>query len=138
MTPGQKILVEDNFEKIIPIADCISTLFYIRLFELSPDIQSFFEDIQEIREHNVIGVMSSAINVFEDFESSLAQIEEIGRRYGAYGIKNEHYDAVGTALLWSLEQGLDKEFTLESMAAWRSMYGLLSSAMRSAASEAAA
>jgi hemoglobin-like flavoprotein len=52
-----------------------------------------------------------------------------------YGVEDRHYATVGEALLWTLEQGLGKDFTAEVREAWASAYGLLSRTMMDAASE---
>ena len=36
---------------------------------------------------------------------------DLARRHVAYGVQPEHYALVGSALLWTLEQGLGDEFT---------------------------
>ncbi len=43
-----------------------------------------------------------------------------------------HYDSVGAALLWTLEQGLGDAWTAEVKAAWAAAYALLAGVMRDA------
>ena len=137
MTPGQKNLVRRSFIKILPISDCISTLFIIRLSELDPELRQLFDRVVEFQEHEFREVVAAAIIALEDFESVLPEIEKLGQRYAGYNIKNRHYDSVRQALLWSLEQGLDVEFTPATKEAWNVMFGLLSGAMKAAAAEVA-
>ena len=59
----------------------------------------------------------------------------MGRRHAQYGVTDGHYDSVGAALLWTLEQGLGSEWSLEVKAAWSSAYALLARVMRGAAGE---
>ena len=54
-----------------------------------------------------------------------------------YGVKDEHYEIVGGALLWTLGQGLGDAFTPEVEEAWAEAYGLLATVMKEAAAEAA-
>jgi len=49
----------------------------------------------------------------------------------------EHYDTVGAALLWTLENGLGQAWTPEVAAAWTELYELLSGIMRRAQQVAA-
>lgn len=42
-----------------------------------------------------------------------------------------HYDTVGQALLWTLEQGLGARFTPDVKAAWVSAYAMIASSMQS-------
>jgi hemoglobin-like flavoprotein len=51
----------------------------------------------------------------------------------SYGVQPAHYDSVGVALLWTLEQGLGPAFTAELRTAWASAYQLLADAMKQAA-----
>jgi hemoglobin-like flavoprotein len=57
-------------------------------------------------------------------------LEALGRRHRAYGVANEHYDAVGAALLWTLEKGLGTAWSMEARAAWAAAYRLVASLMR--------
>lgn len=48
--------------------------------------------------------------------------QDMARRHVGYGVKAAHYDTVGTALLWTLEQGLGSAFTDETKTAWATAY----------------
>jgi nitric oxide dioxygenase len=50
----------------------------------------------------------------------------------------DHYDTVGSALLWTLEKGLGEQFTDDVREAWTAAYTLLSSTMIDAAERKAA
>jgi hemoglobin-like flavoprotein len=63
-------------------------------------------------------------------------VEDLGHRHAGYGVKDEHYDSVGAALLWTLERGLGKAWTPQVAEAWTETYGLLSGVMRRAQAEA--
>ena len=54
-----------------------------------------------------------------------------------YGVRTEHYTVVGSALLWTLEQGLGARFTPAVREAWASAYGLLANVMQLGALEEA-
>jgi hemoglobin-like flavoprotein len=64
-------------------------------------------------------------------------VRNLGVRHAGYGVRDEHYDIVVAALLWTLEQGLGEKFTAEVADAWTEAYGLLATTMRDAAGEAA-
>ena len=48
-------------------------------------------------------------------------VEDLGRRHAGYGVKDAHYDSVGVALLWTLEQGLGAAWTPEAAGAWNTI-----------------
>jgi hemoglobin-like flavoprotein len=64
-------------------------------------------------------------------------VQDMGRRHVTYGVKDEDYDTVGEALLWTLQQGLGDGFTPEVKEAWIDTYTLVSSTMKAAAAQAA-
>ena len=41
----------------------------------------------------------------------LPAVEDSGKRHVGCGVVDEHYDAIGTSLLWTLGQGLGDAFT---------------------------
>jgi hemoglobin-like flavoprotein len=67
----------------------------------------------------------------------LSTVEDLGRRHARYGVTDKHYDYVGAALLWTLEQGLGRAWTPEVESAWAEVYGLVSAVMRGAAEQEA-
>jgi hemoglobin-like flavoprotein len=50
-------------------------------------------------------------------------------------VQDSHYDTVGAALLWTLEQGLGAAFTAEVREAWTETYTILATVMRQAGAE---
>ena len=69
-------------------------------------------------------------------EELVPTIADLGRRHTAYGVTDAHYDSVGAALLWTLEQGLGNAWTADVKAAWAAAYTLLAGVMRDAAKAA--
>ncbi len=65
-------------------------------------------------------------------------VQDLGRRHGDYGVQEKHYGSVGSALLWTLEQGLGAAFTPEVKSAWSETYALLAGVMQEASAKAKA
>jgi hemoglobin-like flavoprotein len=63
-------------------------------------------------------------------------VEALGKRHVAYGVTPQHYEPVGAALLWTLEQGLGDAFTPPLKAAWTEAYLTLAGVMQKAAAAA--
>ena len=70
------------------------------------------------------------------FFSLVAVLRNLGARHVGYGVREEHYVTVGTALLWTLSAGLGEKFTPEVREAWTAAYGLLADVMQFGALEA--
>ena len=57
-------------------------------------------------------------------------LTDLGRRHTAYGVMKHHYVTVGSALIWTLEQGMGKDFTAEVRDAWCAAYELMAGVMQ--------
>ncbi len=134
MTPDQKTIIRQNWTQVAPIADRAAELFYARLFEIEPSVRPLFKSVdmavQGAKLMDIIGVVVSSL---DRLDTLLPVVESLGRRHVAYGVEDAHFDAVGAALLWTLEQGLGPTWTAEAADAWGTAYAVLSGVMRSAA-----
>ena len=137
MTPEQKNLVQSTFKEVIPIADTAAKLFYGKLFELDPALKPLFKGDMEEQGRKLMQMIATAVNGLDDLESIVPAVEQLGKRHVGYGVKDEHYDTVAAALLWTLEQGLGPAFTPDVKEAWTVVYGILAGTMKAAAAQAA-
>jgi hemoglobin-like flavoprotein len=60
-------------------------------------------------------------------------LQGLGRRHVNYGVRDEHYEKVGQALIWMLENLLGDAFTAEARLAWTELYSTVAEAMKKAA-----
>src|SRR5689334_3823427 len=111
MNNAQKVLVQASFEKIAPIADAAAQLFYRRLFELDPSLRPMFRGDLEQQAKKLMGALRMIVAGLDRLEQILPGLESMARRHVSYGVKDHHYQIVGAALLWALEQGLGADFT---------------------------
>ena len=81
---------------------------------------------------------NTAVNSLNNLEAVVPAVEEMGKRHVGYGVKDEDYDVVGEALLWTLAAGLGDEFTDDVKDAWTETYVVLSTTMKNAAATIAA
>jgi hemoglobin-like flavoprotein len=134
MTPEQKQLVRETWNQVAPIADAAADMFYGRLFEADPTTRKLFQatDMAAQRQ-KLLQTLSFAISGLDDLDALVSKVEDLGRRHADYGVTDAHYDSVGAALLWTLEQGLGRAWTPAVASAWTEIYGLLSGIMRNAA-----
>jgi len=133
MTPNQIMLVQDSFQKVAPIAETAAELFYGRLFEIAPEVKKMFTSDMKEQGAKLMKTLGVVVNGLNNVEEILPAAENLAVKHVDYGVKAEHYQPVGDALIWTLEQGLGDAFTPETKDAWASTYGALSSAMINAA-----
>ena len=136
MTDKQKALVQESFEKVRPIAETAANLFYNRLFTLDPSLRGLFRGDMNEQGRKLMQMIAVAVKGLDHLEALVPAVEELGRRHVGYGVRDAHYETVGSALLWTLERGLGADFTPEVKEAWAVVYGLLTDVMQRGAKTA--
>ena len=135
MNTEQIDLVQNSFKLVEPIAEDAAALFYDRLFTLDPSARPMFKHDMKEQGRKLMQTLSIVVRGLKRLDTILPAVEDLGRRHVDYGVKDEHYDTVGAALLWTLEQGLGEAFTPDVKEAWATAYGLLAGVMKKAAAE---
>jgi hemoglobin-like flavoprotein len=137
MTPEQVKLVQDSFQKVVPIADKAADLFYDRLFMIAPEVRPLFPDDLGDQKKKLMQMLGTAVTNLHQVQTILPAVEDLGRRHAGYGVTDKHYEPVGAALLWTLEQGLGSAFTPSVKEAWTQVYLTVAGVMQGAAKQAA-
>lgn len=137
MTPEQVAMVQESFQKVVPIAGTAADLFYDRLFTIAPDVRSMFPDDLKEQKKKLIAMLATAVTNLHQVDKIIPAVEELGKRHVAYGVTAAHYEPVGAALLWTLEKGLGADFTPPLKAAWTETYMTLAGVMQNAAATVA-
>lgn len=138
MTPEKKNLVQATWKLVAPNAEKVAELFYGRLFEIDPSLKALFKSDMSEQGKKLTQMLAAAVAGLDNLEELTPAVEALGRRHVDYDVRDEHYQTVGAALLWTLKQGLGDEFTDEAEEAWTEVYVTLSSLMKSAAASTAA
>jgi hemoglobin-like flavoprotein len=134
MSPETKALLKTSWAMVAPIGDTVATLFYERLFTLDPSLRRLFKnaDMKQQR-RKLVQALTAVINGVDNLPSLVPTLEALGRNHVRYGVTDQHYDTVGAALLWTLEQGLKEAWTPAAKSAWTEAYGAVAGVMRHAA-----
>jgi hemoglobin-like flavoprotein len=138
MNREQIKLVQESFEKVVPIADAAAALFYGRLFDLDPALESLFKGDMNEQGRKLMQMIGVAVKSLDRLEQVLPAVRALGARHAGYGVREKDYDTVGGALIWTLRKGLGEDFTPETEAAWAEVYTTLAGVMKDAQAAAAA
>jgi hemoglobin-like flavoprotein len=137
MNPHQIALVRRTWKQVEPIAEQAAATFYVRLFELDPELRPLFTGDMAAQGRKLMTMIGMVVHTLDDLSLVIPAIRASGARHRAYGVQPGHYDTVGAALLWTLKRWLADEFTQEVESAWAAAYTLLANVMKDAADEAA-
>lgn len=138
MTPEQKALVKDSWSKVLPIQETAAGLFYGRLFEIAPEVKPYFKGDMKEQGAKLMKMLNTAVNGLDNIDAMVPALQDLGKRHVDYGVKDEDYDKVGEAFLWTLDQGLGEAFTNEVKEAWVVTYTTVADVMKAAAAEVSA
>ncbi|HEX6749645.1 MAG TPA: globin family protein [Longimicrobium sp.] len=135
MTPESKTLVQSSWALVEPISEAAAELFYGRLFHLDPSLRPMFRGDLKEQGKKLMQMLAVAVRGLDRLDQLVPAVEALGRRHAGYGVEDEHYDTVASALLWTLSTGLGPAFTPQVEAAWTEAYTLLATVMKNAAAE---
>lgn len=138
MTPNQIDLVQRSWAQVAPMGEAAVLMFYERLFFVDPSLRIMFRGDMTRQARKVLEMLSFTVAGLKRVHELVPLVQVLGRRHAGYGVRDEHYETVGAALLWTLEQGLGSAFTPAVREAWAAAYGLLADTMKDAAAKVAA
>lgn len=141
MSPRQISLVKESWLSVAAIDPLVvGQHFYNRLFDLDPQLRPLFRAPIPEQSKKLLTMLHYVIKKLDALDEIMGEVRKLAQRHVHYGTRPEHYNVVGSALVWTLEQGLGEAWTDELQEAWIAVYTVLAGAMIEAAnySEAAA
>lgn len=134
MTNHQISLVKSTWAMVATLEpETVGGLFYNRLFEIAPEVRAMFRTPVAEQSRKLLSMIGYVINKLDKLEDIIDEVAKLAQRHVQYGVTAEHYQVVGSALLWTLEKGLGEHWTEEVKEAWVLCYTTLANAMVAAA-----
>jgi len=134
MTPEQITLVQQSWQRAAASPERTAGLFYGRLLGTDPTIAHLFRNT-EMNEQGMkfVHMMDTAVRHLGRLPSGGAAPQDLfaalGERHAGIGVRSEHYQALGDALVWALKRILGREFSPQHEEAWWAMYTQVASVM---------
>jgi hemoglobin-like flavoprotein len=126
-------MVQKSFEKVAPLGDTVTEIFYGELFAIDPSLRPMFKGDMREQRRMLMSALALVVRSLHAPQAILEPVKAMAKRHVAYGVEPVHYALVGNALLRTLEKGLGDDFTPELREAWTGAYGMLSGVMKDAA-----
>ena len=122
--------LQQSFRKLTPKADILAVNFYDTLFDRYPETLTLFSNtrVPEQRE-KLIRSLALVIRNIERPEFLSAYLQGLGAIHVAYGVKPEHYEAMGECLMSALAVTAGKLWDAETERVWREAYQLIAEMM---------
>jgi len=135
LTTEQVALLRRSFAQIEPQGTIAALIFYRTLFNLDPSLKSMFHTSIELQARKLMDSLAYTVTCLESPEKLVPMLEAMGRRHVSYGVRDEHYDTVVSALLLMLREALGESFTPEVNTAWLKALQFVSDVMKRGAAD---
>jgi len=133
MTPKQKMLLQLSYTQISSATDEVAERFHRRLLRLDPALRR--ADLKS-EGRKLLQLIGLAVRKLDRPEEVTQAARDLGREYSDRGLTEEHFDTMGEALLWTLEQVLGEDgLDRIERTAWIHVYRTLTGWMKEGAQE---
>jgi len=130
MTPQQVIVVQRTWKTLRGVnPEILGDVFYSKLFIEMPALKRLFKNPMEAQYKKLMDMISMIVGRLQQIDEVTDNIQQMAKRHVGYGVKKAHYKLVGTALLWTLQQGLANDWNEEVEEAWLMCYNKIAGIM---------
>jgi NAD(P)H-flavin reductase/hemoglobin-like flavoprotein len=112
--------------------------FYSHLFLSHPETRAMFPISMASQRDKLVGALGHVVSRVDQLEEVTPFLQQLGRDHRRFGALSAHYPAVGASLLATLQHFLGPAWTKEVAADWAAAYGVIATAMVTAAEESEA
>ncbi|MGW0045492.1 FAD-binding oxidoreductase [Rhodococcus sp. NPDC003348] len=130
-------LVRTTFKAVAAVDDGPERLarsFYAILFSHYPGTREFFPAAMDVQRDRLLRAIGYVVGKLDETDQIVPFLAQLGRDHRKYGVTDEHYIAVGNALITALEDFAGNELWTEEVdQAWREAIALIASVMIEAA-----
>lgn len=123
LTTIQKRRILESFRRVEPALELVGQLFYLRLFRIDPSLRARFDGPTEMQARKFAAAIKLAMLSLKHDDGLGSVLKLLGARHRQLGIRSRHYRSMTRALMWTLEQSLEKSFTRETKDAWNAFLG---------------
>ena len=95
--------------------------FFERLFELAPDTKKLFRSSMVVQGRALIHIVGAIKNILKS-PDSIKTAQELAARHVKYGVKLHHFNALGTAMIQTVERCCGEQWTIEMRRAWTHVF----------------
>ncbi len=106
-----------------------SARFYVNLFAIRPEMRALFRDDLESQGMRFLTAMRAIAEGLDDPDGLEARFAGLARGHASVGVRAQHFEPMGDALMVTLGETLGAAFTEERRAAWRAAYTVVADEM---------
>ena len=128
------VMLEESFAEVAAAREDAAELFYERLFVHDPSLRAMFAsaDMKE-QGRKLMAALFLVVSSLRKLNAIVPALETLAIKHVSYGVRDEHYATVGTALIETLSLFFAQRFTLEYRRVWILAYETVATVMKAAA-----
>lgn len=131
-------LLKESFARVEHVADRVAARFYARLFIEHPELRDMFPVMMDVSRTKLLRALVRIVAGMDSPVQLEGYLGRLGHDHRKFGVRPEHYPAVGRALLTAIRDFTPEEcWTAQIEAAWISAYGEMAERMITGAERAA-
>jgi NAD(P)H-flavin reductase/hemoglobin-like flavoprotein len=131
-------LLDEFLRMISDQSDRVVGWFYAAMFLENPALRSLFPAAMDTQRDRLFRALTGAVRNLGEPETFVPMFQALGRDHRKYGVRAEHYETVGRALLTALAKYGEEVWVPEVEDAWRRAFTYMARTMIDGAQEAAA
>ncbi len=128
-------LIKESFALVEAQGSIVIEHFYAHLFAHHPDLRWMFPASMSGQRDRLFRALAVVAQQIDNLDALTPILAQLGRDHRKFDVLPEHYDAVGSSLLATLELFAGEAWTSDVAAAWQAAYDLAAKTMRTAAVE---
>jgi NAD(P)H-flavin reductase/hemoglobin-like flavoprotein len=125
--------LRESFAQVAVHGDELPLFFYADLFLKHPEVRDMFPVSMAAQRDHFTGALMKIVSQVDSIDDLTRFLQALGRDHRKFGVIADHYQAVGSSLLATLEHFAGPAWTPEVAADWASAYELIGSVMMAAA-----
>jgi NAD(P)H-flavin reductase/hemoglobin-like flavoprotein len=125
--------LRESFSRITVHGDELPLFFYADLFIRHPEVRDMFPVSMTAQRGRFVDALIKIVSQVDRVDELAVFLRGLGRDHRKFGVLAEHYDAVRTSLLATVQHFSGPAWSPELAADWTAAYDLIGSVMREAA-----
>lgn len=130
-------MLDEHLRLLGDLSDRVINYFYASLFLEAPQLRALFPAAMDAQRDRFFRALTGSVRTLADPDRFVPMFQQLGRDHRKYGVRPEHYDVVGRALITALRYHGEDYWVPELEAAWQRAYTVMARTMLEGASEAA-
>jgi NAD(P)H-flavin reductase len=128
--------LKSSWNVVAQYGDQVPLYFYSTLFLTHPHTRELFPVSMSAQRDRLVSALGAIISNVDDLDRLAPFLHQLGRDHRKFAVVAEHYPAVGSALLATLEHFSGPEWNEELASEWEAAYGMVAKVMIESADSA--